>query len=153
MTRDPADRIDELRREIRRHEHLYYVAARPEIGDEEYDRLYLELRELEEAYPEIVAPDSPTQRVGGQPSEGFATFVHRTPMLSLDNTYNEEELREFERRIFRHLGGETPVDYVAELKIDGLSMALHYENGRLARGVTRGDGVRGDDVPPKARAI
>lgn len=150
---DAAHRILELRNLIRRHDHLYYVQARPEITDEEYDRLYRELSDLEERHPELVTPDSPTQRVGGQPSEGWTQFVHRTPMLSLDNTYSEEELREFERRIFRQLGGERPIDYVAELKIDGLSMALHYERGRLARGVTRGDGVRGDDVTPNVRAI
>ncbi|HET8644619.1 MAG TPA: NAD-dependent DNA ligase LigA, partial [Vicinamibacteria bacterium] len=145
-------RILELRNLIRRHDHLYYVQARPEISDEEYDRLYAELRGLEERFPELVTPDSPTQRVGDQPTEGFVPFVHRTPMLSLDNTYNEEELREFERRIFRQVG-ERAIDYVAELKIDGLSMALHYEQGRLVRGVTRGDGVRGDDVTPNVRAI
>lgn len=154
MTREQAEhRILELRDLIRRHDHLYYVRASPEVPDEEYDRLYRELRDLEDEFPELVTPDSPTQRVGGQPSEGWAQFVHRTPMLSLDNTYSEEELREFERRIFRQLGGERPVEYVAELKIDGLSVALHYERGRLVRGVTRGDGVRGDDVTPNVRAI
>jgi DNA ligase (NAD+) len=154
LTREEAERrIAELRNLIRRHDHLYYVQARPEVTDEEYDGLYRELRGLEERYPELVAPDSPTQRVGGQPSEGWAQFVHRTPMLSLDNAYSEDELREFERRIFRQLGGERPIVYVAELKIDGLSMALHYEKGRLVRGVTRGDGVRGDDVTPNVRAI
>jgi DNA ligase (NAD+) len=153
VTREQAEhRVLELRNLIRRHDHLYYVQARPEIGDQEYDRLYRELRDLEEAFPELVTPDSPTQRMGDQPTEGFEEFVHRTPMLSLDNTYNEEELREFERRIFRQVG-ERPIDYVAELKIDGLSMALHYEQGRLVRGVTRGDGVRGDDVTPNVRAI
>jgi DNA ligase (NAD+) len=137
---------------VRRHEHLYYVADQPEIADAEYDRLERELRELEAQFPELVTPDSPTQRVGERPSESFPTWVHRVPMLSLDNTYNEEELREFEKRIFRQLG-ERPIDYVAEPKIDGLSMALHYEDGRLVRGVTRGDGVRGDDVTPNVRAI
>ncbi len=137
---------------MRRHEHLYYVADQPEIADAEYDRLERELRELEAQFPELVTPDSPTQRVGERPSESFPTWVHRVPMLSLDNTYNEEELREFEKRIFRQVG-ERPIDYVAEPKIDGLSMALHYEDGRLVRGVTRGDGVRGDDVTPNVRAI
>jgi DNA ligase (NAD+) len=137
---------------VRRHEHLYYVADQPEIADAEYDRLERELRELEAQFPELVTPDSPTQRVGERPSESFPTWLHRVPMLSLDNTYNEEELREFEKRIFRQLG-ERPIDYVAEPKIDGLSMALHYEDGRLVRGVTRGDGVRGDDVTPNVRAI
>jgi len=137
---------------VRRHEHLYYVADQPEIADAEYDRLERELRELEAQFPELVTPDSPTQRVGERPSESFPTCVHRVPMLSLDNTYNEEELREFEKRIFRQVG-ERKIDYVAEPKIDGLSMALHYEDGRLVRGVTRGDGVRGDDVTPNVRAI
>ena len=137
---------------MRRHEHLYYVADQPEIADAEYDRLERELRELEAQFPELVTPDSPTQRVGERPSESFPTWRHRVPMLSLDNTYNEEELREFEKRIFRQVG-ERPIDYVAEPKIDGLSMALHYEDGRLVRGVTRGDGVRGDDVTPNVRAI
>ena len=153
VTREQADkRIAELRNEIRGHDHLYYVQGRAEITDEAYDRVYRELVELETEFPELVTPESPTQRVGGAPSDEFPTFVHRVPMLSLDNTYSEEELREFERRIFRQVG-DRPLDYVAELKIDGLSMALHYEHGRLARGVTRGDGVRGDDVTPNVRAI
>jgi len=137
---------------VRRHEHLYYVLDQPEIADAEYDRLERELRDLEAQFPDLVTPDSPTQRVGEKPSESFPSFVHAVPMLSLDNTYNEEELREFEKRIFRQVG-ERPIDYVAEPKIDGLSMALHYEEGRLVRGVTRGDGVRGDDVTPNVRAI
>jgi DNA ligase (NAD+) len=137
---------------VRRHEHLYYVLDQPEIADAEYDRLERELRDLEAQFPDLVTPDSPTQRVGEKPSESFPTWQHRLPMLSLDNTYNEEELREFEKRIFRQVG-ERKLDYVAEPKIDGLSMALHYEEGRLVRGVTRGDGVRGDDVTPNVRAI
>jgi DNA ligase (NAD+) len=137
---------------VRRHEHLYYVLDQPEIADAEYDRLERELRELEAEHPDLITPDSPTQRVGEKPSESFPTWTHHVPMLSLDNTYNEEELREFEKRIFRQVG-ERPIDYVAEPKIDGLSMALHYEEGRLVRGVTRGDGVRGDDVTPNVRAI
>jgi DNA ligase (NAD+) len=147
-----AERIRQLRDELRRHEHLYYVRSAPEIADEEYDRLERELRDLEDQYPDLVTPDSPTQRVGERPSEEFPTFTHRVPMLSLDNTYNEEELREFQARIFRQVGARD-VAYVAELKIDGLSMALHYEDGRLVRGVTRGDGFRGDDVTPNVRAI
>ena len=153
MQREQAEkRIAELRNEIRRHDHLYYVQGKAEISDQEYDRIYRELVDLESQFPELVTPDSPTQRVGGAPSEQFPTFVHRVPMLSLDNTYSEEELREFEGRIFRQVG-ERAIDYVAELKIDGLSMALHYEKGRLVRGVTRGDGVRGDEVTPNVRAI
>ena len=147
-----AERIQKLRDEIRRHERLYYVLDTPEISDEEYDRLERELRDLEAEHPELVTPDSPTQRVGGQPTDAFASVRHRVPMLSLDNTYSPEELREFQERIFR-LVGKREITYVTELKVDGLSMALHYEGGRLARGVTRGDGVRGDDVTPNVRAI
>lgn len=154
MTRARAEkRLAALREQIRRHERLYYVLNRPEIGDQEYDALERELRELETQFPDLVTPDSPTQRVGERPSEQFPTFEHRVPMLSLDNTYNEGELREFEQRIFRVLGGEHEITYAAELKIDGLSVALHYEHGRLVRGVTRGDGLRGDDVTPNVRAI
>ncbi|HEY6548232.1 MAG TPA: NAD-dependent DNA ligase LigA, partial [Vicinamibacteria bacterium] len=145
-------RIAFLRDEVRRHERLYYVEARPEISDPEYDALERELRELEEQFPHLVTPDSPTQRVGGEVATEFPTVAHRVPMLSLDNTYSEEELREFEERIFRVVG-KREIAYTAELKIDGLSMALHYEAGRLVRAVTRGDGVRGDDVTPNARAI
>jgi DNA ligase (NAD+) len=154
MTREQAARRAEaLRAEIRRHEHLYYVLNAPEVSDEEYDRLERELRDIEAQFPDLVTPDSPTQRVGEMPSEQFPAFVHRVPMLSLDNTYSEDELREFEERIFRHVGGRPAIDYTAELKIDGLSMALHYEHGRLLRGVTRGNGVQGDDVTPNVRAI
>jgi DNA ligase (NAD+) len=153
LTRAEAEqRLAELREEIRRHEHLYYVKSAPEITDAEYDRLERELRDLEEQFPDLVTPDSPSRRVGERPSEEFPTFTHRIPMLSLDNTYTEDELREFEARIFRVVG-KRDMTYVAELKIDGLSMALHYANGRFVRGVTRGDGVRGDDVTPNVRAI
>ncbi len=152
MKRGTKQRVEWLRAEIRRHERLYYVLAAPEISDQEYDALERELRELEAAHPELVSPDSPTQRVGGEPAEGFATFTHRVAMLSLDNTYNEDELRDFQARVFR-LVGERPLRYTAELKIDGLSISLHYERGRLVRGVTRGDGVRGDDVTSNVRAI
>ena len=153
VTRAQAEKtIAALRNQIRGHDHLYYVQGAAEISDQEYDALYRELVDLETRFPELITPDSPTQRVGGAPSQEFPTFVHRVPMLSLDNTYSEEELREFERRIFRQVGARA-LDYVAELKIDGLSMALHYEAGRLLRGVTRGDGVRGDDVTPNVRAI
>jgi DNA ligase (NAD+) len=152
-TREKAEkRIARLRDDIRRHEHLYYVLSRPEISDREYDALEGELRELETQFPDLVTPDSPTQRVGERPSEEFPSFAHRVPMLSLDNTYSEEDLREFEQRIFRAVGNREIV-YTAELKIDGLSMSLHYQGGSLARAVTRGDGVRGDDVTPNARAI
>jgi DNA ligase (NAD+) len=145
-------RVAALRDLVRRHERLYYVLNRPEISDQEYDALERELRELEALFPELVTPDSPTQRVGETPCSEFPSFTHRVPMLSLDNTYSEEELREFEERVFRAVG-RREIAYTAELKIDGLSMALHYEAGRLARAVTRGDGVRGDDVTANARAI
>jgi DNA ligase (NAD+) len=148
----PEERIRELRTEIRRHERLYYVENAPEISDEQYDRLERELRDLEAEHPELVTPDSPTQRVGERASEEFPSVAHRVPMLSLDNTYSEDELREFEERIFRAVGPRE-MAYVAELKVDGLSMALHYEGGLLVRGVTRGDGVRGDDVTPNVRSI
>ncbi len=152
-TRAEAERrIAALRDEIRRHERLYYVLDAPEISDQEYDALERELRELEARFPELVTNDSPTQRVGETPSQEFPSFRHRVPMLSLDNTYSEEELREFEQRVFR-LVGERTVVYTAELKIDGLSMALHYQAGGLVRAVTRGDGVRGDEVTANARAI
>ena len=152
-TREKAEkRIARLRDEIRRHEHLYYVRSRPEISDQEYDALDRELRDLEAQFPDLVTADSPTQRVGETPSEEFPSFAHRAPMLSLDNTYSGEELREFEERIFRAVGKRL-IGYTAELKIDGLSVSLHYEGGRLVRAVTRGDGVRGDDVTPNARAI
>jgi DNA ligase (NAD+) len=150
--KDASSRAEALRAEIRRHDHRYYVESAPEIGDTEYDALVQELREIEAEHPQLVTPDSPTQRVGETPSTDFPSFVHQVPMLSLDNTYSEEELRLFEGRVRKGVG-ERPLDYVAELKIDGLSMALHYEGGRLLRAVTRGDGVRGDEVTPNARTI
>jgi DNA ligase (NAD+) len=153
MTRAEAEkRLIVLREEIRRHERLYYVVAKPEISDQAFDALERELKELEARFPDLVTPDSPSQRVGGAVSGELPTFEHRRPMLSLDNTYSEEELKEFEERIFRIIGKQE-LAYVAELKIDGLSVALHYEKGRLVRGVTRGDGLRGDDVTPNVRAI
>jgi DNA ligase (NAD+) len=147
-----ADRIATLREQIRRHERLYYALNRPEISDQQFDEMERELRSLEADFPDLITADSPTQRVGEQPSAEFPSFTHRAPMLSLDNTYSEDELREFEARIFR-LIGEREMAYMAELKVDGLSLALHYEMGRLVRGVTRGDGVRGDDVTANVRAI
>jgi DNA ligase (NAD+) len=151
-----AARIDQLRQVIREHEERYYVLASPTISDAEFDRLMADLRALEERHPELVTPDSPTQRVGGRPGEGFATVVHAAPMLSLDNAYSEDELRAFHDRVVRLMGREgeaADAAYVAELKIDGLSIALTYEEGVLARGVTRGDGVRGEDVTANVRTI
>jgi DNA ligase (NAD+) len=144
--------IEHLRTEIRRHEELYYVYDNPEISDVEYDQLLARLQQLETEHPELVTPDSPTQRVGGRPAEGFDEYVHRRPMLSLDNSYNIDDLRAFDERCQRLADGR-PIEYVAELKIDGLSISLHYEDGMLVRGVTRGDGQRGEDVTQNARTI
>jgi DNA ligase (NAD+) len=152
--RDPAQRIEELRDQIRHHEERYYVHHDPEISDEEFDRLLHELERLEAEHPDLVTTDSPTQRVAGRPIEGFPTVAHLAPMLSLDNAYNEEELRAFDERVRRAAGlGSEPIPYVAELKIDGLSIALTYEDGRLARGATRGDGTRGEEVTANVRTI
>jgi DNA ligase (NAD+) len=153
MTKASADRrIRELGEEIRRHERLYYVENRPEITDAEFDGLMRELIALEEKHPELASPDSPARRVGGAPSEGFATVEHRVPMLSLENAYSWEEAEAWYVRLRRGLGGDTPA-FVAELKIDGLSVSLSYENGLLARGATRGDGFRGEDVTGNVRTI
>ena len=141
-----------LRAQLRRHEHLYYVLDQPEISDAEYDALMRRLRELEEAHPELATPDSPTGRVGGKPREGFLKVGHSAPMLSLDNALNERELRDFDRRVNELLEGASYA-YVAELKLDGLSMAVHYERGRFRQAVTRGDGTVGEDVTENARTI
>ncbi|MFL5245549.1 MAG: NAD-dependent DNA ligase LigA [Gemmataceae bacterium] len=148
----PSRRALELRRLIDHHNHLYYVEAHPEISDREFDKLLDELEQIEKDHPELVTPDSPTQRVGGQPIEGFKTVVHRVSMLSIDNTYNADELREFDRRVRKVLAGET-VNYVVELKIDGVAIALAYENGLFTVGATRGDGERGDDVTHNLKTI
>jgi DNA ligase (NAD+) len=157
-----AQQIEQLRQEIRRHEELYYVQAAPEISDAEFDSLMNRLKVLEQQHPELLTPDSPTQRVGGRPAEGFATVEHIQPMLSLDNAYDEEELRAFDERVRKALGQdevgrrslvEGGPAYVAELKIDGLSIALTYENGRLIRGATRGDGIRGEEVTQNVRTV
>jgi DNA ligase (NAD+) len=147
-----AARIDELRRLVRRHDELYYIEAAPEIADVEYDRLFAELVELEGAHPELASADSPTARVGGRPVEGLEQVEHSRPMLSLDNTYSLDELRAWYARVERELG-RRPGALSTELKIDGVSIALVYENGRLARAVTRGDGTIGDDVTANARTI
>jgi len=151
----PAQRVADLRARIRHHEERYYVHDDPEITDADFDALMRELRALEDQHPELADPASPTQRVGGRPAEGFDTVRHMAPMLSLDNAYSADELREFHGRICRalDLAPETPLDYVAELKIDGLSIALTYEHGRLVRGVTRGDGTQGEDVTHNVRVI
>ena len=151
----PAERVAELRKLIRHHEEQYYIHARPEITDAEFDALMRELVSLEETHPELADPSSPTQRVGGRPAEGFEPAVHLQPMLSLDNAYNEAELREFHARLCRALDvpEDSPLAYVAELKIDGLSIALTYVNGRLERAVTRGDGTTGETVTHSVRVI
>jgi DNA ligase (NAD+) len=145
-------RADELRRQIEHHEDLYYRKGKPEISDREFDRLMTELAELEAAHPQLASVDSPTRRVGGEPIEGFAQVRHEPPMQSLDNTYSLEELREWEVRVKRLCPGEQP-KYVAELKIDGVSISLLYEDGRFARGATRGNGAIGDDVTENLRTI
>lgn len=147
-----ARQMEKLREEIRHHEHRYYVLDDPEISDAKFDGLMAELKRLEAEHPALVTPDSPSQRVGGQPREGFATVQHTRRMLSLDNAYTFDELREFDRRA-RELLGREQIEYVAEPKYDGLSLSLQYENGRLARGVTRGDGSTGEDVTANVRTI
>ena len=154
---DPAARVAQLHDLLRHHEYQYYVLDNPTIGDQEYDTLMNELKALEAAHPELLTADSPTQRVGGRPAEGFQKVPHSRPMLSLDNAYNEEELRDWDRRV-HELAGSLPVTYIAELKLDGLSLALHYETGskgeaRLLRGLTRGDGQIGEDVTTNVRTI
>src|SRR4030088_1796223 len=129
--------IEQLRESLRHHEHLYYVLDQPEITDAEYDAMMRKLSGLEAAHPELMAPDSPTQRVGGKPREGFVKVPHSSPMLSLDNALNEDELREFDRRVRDLLDGQ-PFEYVAELKLDGLSMAAQYRDGRMQQAITRG---------------
>ncbi|MBV9339457.1 MAG: NAD-dependent DNA ligase LigA, partial [Acidobacteria bacterium] len=150
--KDVEARIEALREEIRYHEHRYYVLDDPEISDAEFDRRMNELKAIEAAHPELVTPDSPTQRVGGKPREGFVKVSHSVPMLSLDNAYNEEELRNWERRV-HELSGREEVDYVCELKLDGMSLALRYEGGELVRGITRGDGSTGEEVTLNVRTV
>src|ERR1700744_3456364 len=157
MAPDAARKIEKLRDEIRHHEHLYYVLDAPEISDAEYDARMNELKRLEAAHPELITPDSPSQRVGGKPAEGFRKERHTRPMLSLDNAYSTEELADWDRRV-HELAGNLPVEYTTELKLDGLSVALRYEaaedgGARLALGLTRGDGQIGEDVTTNIRTI
>jgi DNA ligase (NAD+) len=144
--------LEDLREKLHHHEYLYHVLDRPEISDAEYDRMMRRLKELETAHPDLVTPDSPTQRVGGKAREGFVKVRHSSPMLSLDNALNEDEMRAFDQRVRELLKGE-PHEYVAELKLDGLSMAVHYEHGKMLRAITRGDGQVGEDVTENARTI
>ncbi len=151
-SRDISKEVERLREEIRRHEYLYFVVDDPELSDAAFDRLMNRLKELEAQHPELIAPDSPTQRAGGTPRAGFQEVRHKTPMVSLDNAFSFEALQDFDRRV-RETTGREKVDYIAEHKFDGLSMSLTYEDGRLVRGVTRGDGVTGEDVTPNAKTI
>jgi len=150
--KDPAQEAEELGEQLRHHEYRYYVLDQPEIADSEYDALMRRLQELEQRHPALASPDSPTQRVGGKPREGFVKVRHSSPMTSLDNALNEAELRDFDRRVRELLGGQE-FRYVAELKMDGLSMAAYYREGRLTQAVTRGDGEVGEDVTGNARTI
>ncbi len=152
MEREEAqERIGELTKEIRRHDHLYYVLDRPEISDAEYDRLFRELQRLEEEFPGLASPDSPTQRVGGEPLDAFSTVEHTAPMLSLDSSADEDALRRFDQRVRKAVGDD--VAYTVEPKLDGLSLELVYEKGRFTRAATRGDGVRGEGVTENVRTI
>src|SRR5580692_5871177 len=151
-TKDIEKKIEALREKIRHHEYLYHVLDQPEISDQDFDKLLRQLKDLEAENPSLITPDSPTQRVGGKPREGFVKVAHSSPMLSLDNTYNEDELRAWEHRV-HELSGRKDVDYVCELKLDGMSLALVYEDGKLARGVTRGDGSIGEDVTLNVRTV
>jgi len=146
------DEIESLREEIQHHEYRYYVLDDPEISDAEFDRMMNSLKKLEAEHPDHITPDSPTQRVGGKPREGFVKVAHSIPMLSLDNAYSEEELRSWERRV-HELAGRKDIEYVCELKLDGISLALRYEACRLVRGVTRGDGSTGEDVTSNVRTV
>ena len=152
MARDDAKRIGDLRRQIERHDYRYYVLDDPEVTDAAYDALMRELRELEAAHPDLVTPESPTQRVAGRPAAGFPEVVHALPMLSLDNAFSEDDLREFDRRVRERLDVER-VDYSAEPKIDGLAISVRYEAGVYVRAATRGDGTRGEDVTANVRTI
>jgi DNA ligase (NAD+) len=150
--KDLEKKAESLRARIVHHEYLYYVLDNPEISDAEFDQLMNQLKKLEAEHPGLITPDSPTQRVGGKPREGFQKVPHSSPMLSLDNTYSEDELRAWEKRV-HELSGRQDIDYVCELKLDGMSLALRYEDGRLIRGITRGDGSVGEDVTLNVRTV
>lgn len=152
MGEDVNKKIEQLRRQIREHDYLYYVLSQPKISDREYDRLFAELKDLEQANPELITPDSPTQRVSGRPLEGFTTVRHAVAMLSMDNTYNADELKAFDERVQKQLES-SDYDYVVELKIDGVAISLRYERGVLVTAATRGDGRVGDDVTANVRTI
>lgn len=152
MARNVTEQIEQLREQIRRHDYLYYVLGQPEIPDRQYDRLVEQLSKLEHEHPELISPDSPTQRVGGRPLEGFESVRHAVPMLSIDNTYTEQELREFDQRVRRRLD-QGDYQYLVDLKIDGVALSLRYQDGRLVLAATRGDGATGDDVTQNVRTI
>src|SRR5262245_58245967 len=147
-----AKRIEQLRREIEEHNRRYYEEAAPTISDREYDRLYKELADLEAKHPELFSPDSPTQRVAGKPLQAFAQVQHRVPMLSLDNTYSEEEVADFYKRVIRLLPNQK-IPVVIEPKVDGVAVSVMYENGKLKYAATRGDGLTGDDITQNIKTI
>jgi len=152
VAKDVERKIESLRDQIRHHEYRYFVLDDPEISDADFDRLMIQLKKLEAEHPALITPDSPTQRVGGKPREGVVKAAHSSPMLSLDNTYDVDDLRNWERRV-HELSGRKDIDYVCELKLDGMSLALQYENGQLVRGITRGDGTIGEDVTLNVRTV
>jgi len=152
MSAATAQRIERLRREIRRHDHLYHVLNKPEISDRDYDALMQELIDLEKEHPQLVTPDSPTQRVGGEPLREFGSVIHAVPMMSIDNTYDEAEVRAFNQRVRKALEGRSP-RYVLEEKVDGIAVSVRYERGEMKVAATRGDGRRGDDITANARTI
>ncbi|MEZ6174351.1 MAG: hypothetical protein R3B66_00620 [Candidatus Scalinduaceae bacterium] len=153
MDKNIIEKIERLRSSIRYHDRKYYVESAPEITDYAYDLLMKELEKCEKSFPQLITPDSPTQRVSGELISGFASIEHRIPMLSIENTYSEEELRDFDSRIRRMLKHEGDIEYVAELKIDGVAVSLWYINGIFTQGATRGDGLRGDDITANLRTI
>src|SRR5437870_3263539 len=151
-SKDLSQKIEGLREKIRHHEYRYYVLDDPQISDAEFDQLMNQLIKLETEHPDLITADSPTQRVGGKPREGFLKVRHSSPMLSLDNTYSEVELRAWVRRV-HELSGRKDIEYVCELKLDGMSMALRYAGAQLERGITRGDGSVGEDVTSNVRTV
>ena len=148
-----AQRIEEIKQLLHQYDYEYYVLAQPTVDDYEYDQLMKELEGLEQEHPLCITPDSPTQRVSGEPTKIFNTIRHQFPMLSLANTYNKDEFMEFDKRVRSGLRENEAVSYVAELKIDGVAASLLYENGILTRGVTRGDGFQGDDITNNIKTI
>ena len=152
MSADVSHNIEKLREVIRRHDHAYYALGRPNVTDRQYDKLFDELTALEREHPDLVTPDSPTQRVGESPIESFVHVTHSIPMLSVDNTYDQTQLREFDERVAKGLGGD-PYEYVVDPKLDGVAVSLRYEAGLLTQAATRGDGTTGDDITQNARTI